>query len=209
MSTCPDYLGIYARQNVVVADNAVLAPQSPSNVVPDSVLHFGTPSPTDSTYLQASIEMALGSFGAENYAGGVIDGQYCETVSAGRGCLYLTGGIIQGTRQPVGTLWASGDSGETGYIKRYTFNECGLTLPPPYFPTTGRFSGDRSYEMSPVNFSQHPWYVIPSLAAQDSLLKIPVPKPPPAPPAPPATPPRHPSRQLRRHHRLRRPSRHR
>jgi hypothetical protein len=32
--------------------------------------------------------------------------------------------------------------------------------------------------MSPVNFDRHAWFVIASLAAQDSLLKIPVPKPP-------------------------------
>ncbi len=177
VATCPDYLGIYAGQNVWVADNAVLAPQSPSATPGDSVWRFGPAIPTQSTYLQASV-MALGSFGAENYGGGVVDGLSCEAVSAGRGCLYLVGGIIQGTRQPVGTLWPSGDSGQTGYIKRYQFNQCGLTLPPPYFPTTGRFSGDRSYEMSPVNFDEHVWYVIPDLAAQDSLLKIP------APPAP-------------------------
>ena len=43
----------------------------------------------------------------------------------------------------------------TGYIERYQYNMCGLTLPPPYFPTTGRFSEDRTFEMDPVNFNEH------------------------------------------------------
>jgi Tfp pilus assembly protein PilX len=188
VGTCPDYLGIYAGLNVMVADNMILAPQSPSNAVGDSVWYFGSANPTYSTYLEASI-LALNTFQVENYTGGVIDGLPCETVSAGRGCLYLMGGVIQGTRGAVGTLWPGGDSGETGYIKRYTYNNCGLTTPPPYFPTTGRFAADRSYEMSPVNFDEHAWFVIPSLAAQDSLLKVPVPKPPAPPPTPPTSPP--------------------
>jgi hypothetical protein len=188
VGTCDDFLGIYSGQTVVLADNAVLAPQSPSGAVGDSIWHFGSASPTYSTYLQASV-LALTSFGAENSTGGVLDGERCEAYSAGRGCLYLTGGIIQGTRAAVGTLWPSGDSGKTGYIKRYAFNTCGLTLPPPYFPTTGRFSSDRSYETNPVNFNEHVWFVIPSAAAQAALLRLPVPKPAPPPPAPPATPP--------------------
>jgi hypothetical protein len=188
VATCPDYLGLYAGLNVFVADNMILAPQAASNVPGDSVWSMGTAAPSYSTYLQASI-LALNTFAVENYNAGVIDGLHCETVSAGRGCLYLTGGIIQGTRGAVGTLWPSGDSGETGYIKRYAYNTCGLTDPPPYFPTTGRFSADRSYEMSPVNFDEHAWFVIPSLAAQDSLLQIPVPKPPAPPPTPPSSPP--------------------
>ena len=188
VGTCPDYLGAFAADDVVVADNFLNAPQAASATPGDSVWQFEIPSPTKSTYLQASI-LALNKFQVENYTGGVIDGLNCETVPAGRGCLYLTGGIIQGTRGPVGTMWGNGDSGETGYIKRYQFNECGLTLPPPYFPTTGRFSEDRSYEMSPVNFNEHAWFVIPSLAAQDSLLQQPVPPPPPPPVTPPTGPP--------------------
>jgi hypothetical protein len=165
----------------------VLAPQAASNVAGDSVWNFGQAKPTHSTYLQASL-LALTTFQVENYTGGVIDGLHCEAVSAGRGCLYMTGGIIQGTRGAVGTLWPSGDSGKTGYIKRYSYNTCGLTTPPPYFPTTGRFSADRSFEMDPVGFDEHSWFRIPSLAAQDSLLKIP-PKVPPPPATPPTSPP--------------------
>ena len=103
---------------------------------------------------------------------------------AGRGCLYLTGGIIQGTRGPVGTLNASQTAGEFGYIKRYSFNTCGLSDPPPYFPTTGRFSANRSFEMDPVNVDIHPYYRIPEPVATMGLT---VPKKPAPPPPPPRT----------------------
>ena len=52
----------------------------------------------------------------------------CEAKTWGRGCLYITGGIIQNTRGAVGT------SAGTGYVKRYSFDACAATEPPPYLP---------------------------------------------------------------------------
>ena len=65
----------------------------------------------------------------------------------GRGCLYVTGGIIQVTRGPVGT--GSG----TGFSKSYSYDACAASYPPPYFPTTGRFTDNRYYEVNPVGFN--------------------------------------------------------
>ena len=71
----------------------------------------------------------------------------CEGTNNGRGCLYLTGGLIQESRGAVGLL-----SGE-GFIKRYSYDRCSVSTPPPYFPTTGRFLDNRYYEIDPVRFN--------------------------------------------------------
>lgn len=139
---CVDILGLISGANTVVADNAVNSPQTvktPSTVrslddTPDLYLH--------------SVIMALGtSFGVENYDAGSTSNGPCQTTTWGRGCLYLTGGIIQQTRGAVATL------NGTGFLKRYSYDHCAVANPPPYFPTTGRFQDNRYYELDPVRFN--------------------------------------------------------
>jgi hypothetical protein len=65
----------------------------------------------------------------------------------GRGCLFLTGGIIQEARGAVGL------SSVEGFSKRYSYDRCAVVNPPPYFPTTGRFNDNRYYELDPVGFN--------------------------------------------------------
>ena len=74
------------------------------------------------------------------------------TFNAGRGCLITFGGIIQSRRGAVGLT-----SGE-GYIKRYQYDACGATDPPPYYPTTGVFVKNRFYELDPTRFNVAAWY---------------------------------------------------
>ena len=80
-------------------------------------------------------------------ASGSTNDEACEGSTFGRGCLYLTGGIIQATRGAVGR------STGTGYIKRYSYDQCGATQPPPYFPTTGVFAKGQYYQVDPAGFS--------------------------------------------------------
>ena len=189
---CNDFLGIIAGQDVIVADNMLNSPQSVGSA-PDTVL---TLSATKDEFIQATV-LALGSFTVQNYDQGVPQGEACEALAAGRGCLYLLGGLIQGTRGPVGTLNATQTAGYTGYIKRYMYNVCGLTDPPPYFPTTGRMSPSRTYEIDPVGFDIHPYYRIPKPVSYLGLNRPrprpprppPAPRPPPPPPPPPQPPP--------------------
>ena len=54
VGTCPDYLGAFAADDVVVADNMLLSPQAASSTAGDSVWRFQPPAPTQSTYLQVS-----------------------------------------------------------------------------------------------------------------------------------------------------------
>jgi hypothetical protein len=118
--TCNDMLGVFSGDDILLADNTINAPVRP----------------------------ATGQ-NVENYAGGATKAEPCETRLWGRGCLYLTGGIIQQTRGAVGTIRSPGG---TGYLKRYSYDQCAMSATPPYFPTTGHFMRGRYYEVDPVGF---------------------------------------------------------
>ena len=140
---CVDILGIIAGGNVVVADNALNTPEY--------IKVGGSPTiksldDTPDLYIHAVI-MALGtSFQVQNYANAPTNVIGCQGNPDQRGCLYLTGGLIQNNRGIVGKV-----SGE-GFVKRYSYDRCGVVNPPPYFPTTGRFLDNRYYELDPVKF---------------------------------------------------------
>ena len=134
-------LGLLTPGFIYLSDNLLNSPQQ-----------WGTSSSwksyaaTNDEYIQGVL-LTLNSFEVENYDAGATSAQPCGTTSAGRGCLYLTGGIIQQVRGAVGT------TGGTGYIKRYAYDACAFQTPPPYFPTTGRFKRNRYYEIDPVGFN--------------------------------------------------------
>jgi hypothetical protein len=139
---CADILGLFSGKAVVVADNLINDPipwasgKAPTHWDPDS--------------WDESIDgfvLALDMFTTQNYHEGSKDAEKCDGKNAGRGCLFLTGGVIQTNRGPIG--WSSGE----GYIKRYAYDRCGATDPPPYFPTTGHFLPGHSYEVDPTGFN--------------------------------------------------------
>lgn len=139
---CDDILGLFAGNNVVISDNDINTPQAVDGSKPNEVRTYDESS---AEFLDA-IVLALNGFTAQNYGSGPTDDEPCGTVSWGRGCLYLSGGVIQETRGPVGTT-----SG-TGYLKRYSYDVCGFRRPPPYYPTTGRFARSRYFEVDPAGF---------------------------------------------------------
>ena len=141
---CQDIFGILAAADVVVADNSINTPQ---DVNPGIGTTYKVMDDTKDLYLHGVVMALNTSFTAENYSGGPSSATKCEATNNGRGCLYLTGGLIQLARGPVGLL-----SGR-GYIKRYSYDRCAIINPPPYFPTTGRFSDNRYYELDPVGFN--------------------------------------------------------
>jgi type II secretory pathway pseudopilin PulG len=149
LGTCADILGLFSGTDVVVADNTLNAPQDPG---PGTNLF--TYDDTKDEFIHA-IVLALGQFTVEDYASGSTRDERCESALWGRGCLYLTGGIIQNTRGAVGTI---GSVGGTGYVKRYAYDRCGATSPPPYFPTTGRFVRGQRYWVDPVGFDVDAYY---------------------------------------------------
>lgn len=139
---CRDILGLIAGKDVVVADNAINTPQQPSGSGSYRVLDE-----TKDLFVQGVMMALTTSFRVENYSSAPRNATTCEGDANGRGCLYLTGGVIQEARGAVGLL-----SGE-GYVKRYSYDRCAAEMPPPYFPTTGRFQDNRFYELDPTGFS--------------------------------------------------------
>lgn len=141
--TCEDIVGLFSGQDILMADNAINSPKRPGT----GSNHF-TYDDTKDEFVHATV-LALGRFTVENYAAGDSRAERCESSLWGRGCLYLTGGIIQSTRGPVGTIQ---NPGGTGYLKRYSYDRCAATMPPPYFPTTGHYVRDRYFNVDPVGF---------------------------------------------------------
>jgi hypothetical protein len=137
---CNDILGMVAGEDIVVADNGVNSPQNPG-------AGYRTLDDTKDEYIMGVMMALKTSFRVENYSSGPTDVNDCGTVDWGRGCLFLTGGIIQERRGAVGT------TGGTGFLKRYSYDRCAVTIPPPYFPTTGRFIDNRLTEMDPARFN--------------------------------------------------------
>ncbi len=144
LGTCADILGLFSGEQVVVADNTLTSPQRPA-----TGSNYFTYDDTKDEFIHA-IVLALDIFTVEDYASGDTKAEKCEGSLWGRGCLYLTGGIIQNTRGAVGTIWSVGG---TGYVKRYSYDKCGATAPPPYFPTTGHFTRGQLYLVDPAGFS--------------------------------------------------------
>ena len=136
---CADVLGLLADRNVVVADNALLTPQTTDAGV-------RALDDTPRLDLHAVVMAMQTSFVVEDYDDPPANASPCEASPSGRGCLYLVGGVIQDRRGAVGT--AAG----TGFVKRYSYDRCAAVNPPPYFPTTGRFEDNRYYEIDPVRF---------------------------------------------------------
>jgi hypothetical protein len=143
--TCGDMLGLFAGVNVVVSDNSINAPIN--------VTGYRTYDDTRDEFVQAVV-LALNIFTVENFDLGAQNAEACQGVAWGRGCLFLTGGLIQFQRGAVGT------TNGTGNLKRYAYNQCGLTNPPPYFPTTGVFDRGRYYEVNPVGFDVAALYTL-------------------------------------------------
>lgn len=137
---CTDILGIFSGTDVVISDNPINSPAETNGST------YYTWDDTGAEFVHGVV-LALQNFEVENYDSGSSRDQPCESTNWGRGCLYLTGGIIQSTRGAVGT------SAGTGYLKRYSYDPCAFTNPPPYFPTTGHFARARLLEIDPTGFN--------------------------------------------------------
>src|SRR6266480_3440005 len=139
---CVDILGMFVGNDVVMADNTLNSPQLPSGGAGNN---YNTYKATKDEFLHGFV-LALNQFTAERYTTGPTNAEGCQGQKDGRGCLFLTGGVIQQSRGPTGL------SDGHGYIKRYAYDACGQTDPPPYFPTTGHYVRGHYFEVDPTNF---------------------------------------------------------
>ncbi len=138
--TCADMAGYFSGEKIVMANNLLNAPW---RIGGDS--YYRTYDESTGEFFHGVV-LALDIFTAEEYNSGSNSAQYCEGTKAGRGCIYLTGGIIQDTRGAVGL------TDGTGYVKRYSYDQCAAQQPPPYFPTTGVFVKGQYYQVDPAGF---------------------------------------------------------
>jgi hypothetical protein len=141
VGTCQDILGLFSAQDIVLADNAVNSPFEP----PGSSTYRSYDESTDEVI--HAVLLALDNFRAENHDQGPTDFEDCNGIDWGRGCLALHGGVIQRQRGAVGLT-----SGR-GYLKRYQYDACAASDPPPYFPTTGHFIANRYFDIDPIGFN--------------------------------------------------------
>jgi hypothetical protein len=140
-ATCRDILGLFTAGDVVVANNTINAPQQVNGTTT-----YYTLDDTRDEFIHGVV-LALQNFEVENYTTPSPNSEPCGATASGRGCLYLTGGIIQSTRGGVGT-----SDGKAGYLKRYAYDPCAYSSPPPYFPTTGHFARSRMFDVDPTGF---------------------------------------------------------
>jgi len=150
-----DILGVFAGENVLWADNLMQVPQwrrtndnsnwilprkdfSPSNARPDLQVH--------------AVVLALRSIGTERPAPPL---GAPTSAWVNRGVVRQVGGRIQRQAGQGGTI-----SGTVlhGYTSDISFNRCALTFPPPYFPTTGRWTLSQFFELDPQGFSASAWF---------------------------------------------------
>lgn len=137
--TCDNMLGLWSGDSIVVANNTLNTPQ---DIYGSG--NFRSYDDTESEFIHG-VMLATDKFTVQEAWVGSYDEEPCEGSSYGRGCLYVTGGIIQSTRGVV-------SYGTYGYLKRYSYDTCAEDSPPPYFPTTGHFYRSRYYQVDPSGF---------------------------------------------------------
>ncbi len=163
--TTGDIAGFFSGQSVIISNNTLNAPQTLNSndswsTAPSGTFHNYGPvgswtGSTPSTLTIYGFFLTLRTYGAERYDTGDDALNICLTDNSGRGCLYTFGGIIQGWR---GAVTQGTGGGYTGYKKQYSYDACGATDPPPYYPTTGIFVKNRFYEMDPTHFDVAAWF---------------------------------------------------
>ncbi len=95
--TCQDIMGVFSGIDVVVADNTLNPPSRSTS----GTAGYRTYDDTSDEFFQGVV-LALRYFWVENFWLGSNSAQDCGPTNWGRGCLFLTGGIIQKERGPVG-----------------------------------------------------------------------------------------------------------
>lgn len=144
-TNCEDILGVITQSDAWVEDNNL---NTPFNVTGAFTPRFDdSPNETFNAFF-----LTLGRFGGQNITAAgevVVAPENCGGTT--RGCKLIIGGTIQ--QGVSGTF-----NGTTGWAEQDTYDQCGLLRPPPFYPTTGRFSKYKYYEIDPVGFNVAAWY---------------------------------------------------
>lgn len=143
-SPARDILGLMSGEDILMAHNLRNSPWRPG---PGTTGSYRTWNERGGDEYVHAVVLALDQFRASDHDEGTTNAEDCQGTNNERGCLFLTGGIIQNTRGPVGI------TDGRGYTKRYQYDACSGNNPPPYFPTTGHFIRSHYYEVEPTNFN--------------------------------------------------------
>jgi len=151
-TTCADMLGYTTPKGIRMADNAVNSPF----IVNNNYVSGFDDTPSES---YNGVFLALTTFDGENPTSGanastpVAGREDCPVGQPmGRGCDIVIGGLIQRN------AGATASTGGAGWNDQYSYDVCSFRSPPPYFPTTGRYSRYQYYEIDPVGFGVAAWY---------------------------------------------------
>ena len=149
-----DVVGLFSGEYILYADNSIATPQQRRDKKDGDKWQArkefdSSPRRPDLT-VHASV-LALKSVATEN---AIIPGQPASSFVT-RGYTRLIGGTIEARAGVTGSM--SG-SKLHGYYDDLSFNRCLLQYPPPYFPTTGRWSRSQYYEVNPQGFTPASWF---------------------------------------------------
>lgn len=152
-----DLIGLFSGENVLWADNALSAPQrrrdnSTSGSAWLTPRKEFNPSAASTDLQVHAVVLALKSIGTERPS---PPAGLATSAWVNRGFVRQVGGRIQSRSGQGGTI--SGTALH-GYTSDISFNRCALSYPPPYFPTTGRWSLSQFYEVDPMNFTPAKWF---------------------------------------------------
>lgn len=157
-----DIFGALAVQGIITQDNNL---QTPFRVGGTWIGGFDD-TPADESYHM--FLLTLTNFGSDMAPSGThntpgydgptgspaIPASANETCGGARaGCIRISGGIAY-ARMDWGGFRTYGDGTGYGWASGHTYDPCGATNPPPYFPTTGRYLKSRYYEVDPVWLNQ-------------------------------------------------------
>lgn len=161
-TSCVQGMGIVAGMNIKALDNAINVPQG------DTVVRHQMRDGSSDINIQSTL-MALQAWGVEGLIADPVtealaqqpwwlpqlqSGANCGGSTWARGCLLLYGSDIQNVRETVNSSGAAPwYSGGMGYAVQYSYNQCVISNPPPYFPVTGAFSISTYYEAESPRFN--------------------------------------------------------
>lgn len=151
-----DIVGLFAGRYILYADNSLQAPQRRRDNSNTGAAWLARKdfdhSPRRPDMAVHAAMMALHTYGAErpNPPAGLPAAQFVN-----RGTVRVIGGLISNFIGQTGTM-----SGANlhGVNEDLSFNRCALPFPPPYFPTTGRWSRSQIFEVNPVGFTPSGWF---------------------------------------------------
>ena len=148
--TCANLLGVISDDDQMILDNAINSPQRAAGGSGTYRWTDGDDNgmTTSHDFVLHGVTMSrLGTVGVENFSSHPEYIGPCNAAISGRGCIRQAGGVIEET------ISATYNNAGAGFGENRSVDVCLNTMSPPYFPTTGRYSDNRFYEIDPARYN--------------------------------------------------------